>query len=51
VMKFMTLGSEHVTPRMTHPTAQIWMMAEVVIGYLMLAGLISILVNKLARRA
>jgi hypothetical protein len=51
VVKFMTLGFENVTPRVDHPTAQGWMMAEVVIGYIMLAGLISILVNKLARRA
>jgi uncharacterized protein YjbI with pentapeptide repeats len=43
-----TLGSGTIKP-LTMEAAW-WVMAEVVLGYLMLAGLISILVNKLARR-
>jgi hypothetical protein len=51
VIKFMTLGFGNVTPKIDHPTVQIWMIAEVVIGYILFGGLISILINKLARRA
>ncbi len=46
---FSTLGFGDV-----HPVtfkARMWVMAEVMIGYIMLGGLISILANKLARRA
>lgn len=51
VVRFMSLGFENVTPIPPHPAAKLWSIAELVIGYIMLAGLISILVNKLARRA
>jgi uncharacterized protein YjbI with pentapeptide repeats len=51
VVKFTTLGFGNVMLRIEHPTAQAWVMAEMVIGYIMLGGLISILINKLARRA
>ena len=51
IVKFVTLGFGNVNPKIDHPTAQAWMMAEAVISYLMFAGLISILINKLARRA
>jgi hypothetical protein len=49
--KFMSLGFGPTTPRFHHPTAQVWMIVEVVIGYLMFGGLIAILINKFARRA
>jgi hypothetical protein len=49
--KFTSLGFGTTTARFDHPTAQVWMIVEVVVGYLMFGGLISILVNKLARRA
>ena len=49
VVTFTTLGFGDVTPR-TIPA--MWaVMAEVVLGYIMLGGLISILANKLARRS
>ena len=51
IVKFMTLGFGNVNPKIDHPTAQVWMIAEVVVGYIMFAVLISILINKLARRA
>jgi hypothetical protein len=51
IIKFMTLGFGNVNIKIDHPLAQAWMIAEVVIGYIMFAGLISILINKLARRA
>ena len=51
IVKFVTLGFGNVNPKIDHPTAQVWMMAEAVISYLMFAGFISILINKLARRA
>jgi uncharacterized protein YjbI with pentapeptide repeats len=51
VVTFTTLGFGDLTPRLTSRTAQTWVMAEVIIGYIMLGGLISILANKLARRA
>jgi len=46
---FSTLGFGDIYPRTS--TARIWGMAEVMIGYIMLGGLISILANKLAKRA
>lgn len=49
--KFMSFGFGNTTPKIDHPTAQVWLMVEVVIGYVMFGGLISILINKLARRA
>jgi uncharacterized protein YjbI with pentapeptide repeats len=51
VVTFTTLGFGDVTPKLTSHAAQTWVMAEVIIGYIMLGGLISILANKLARRA
>jgi len=51
VVTFTTLGFGDVTPHHGNATAQAWIMAEVIIGYIMLGGLISILANKLARRA
>ena len=46
---FTTLGFGDINP--LTPTARFWVMAEVTIVYIMLGGLISILANKLARRA
>ncbi|WP_407635548.1 potassium channel family protein [Fundidesulfovibrio putealis] len=46
---FSTLGFGDIHP--VTPEARIWVMAEVMLGYIMLGGLISILANKLARRA
>lgn len=51
VVTFTTLGFGDLTPKLTSRPAQTWVMAEVIIGYVMLGGLISILANKLARRA
>ncbi len=49
IVTFTTLGFGDVTPKTTK--AALWVMAEVVVGYIMLGGLISILANKLARRS
>jgi hypothetical protein len=49
--KFMSLGFGNAPLKIDHYTARVWMMVEVVIGYVMFGGLISILINKLARRA
>ncbi len=49
VVTFTTLGFGDLTPATT--TAAWWVMAEVILGYIMLGGLISILANKLARRS
>jgi hypothetical protein len=49
VIAFSTLGFGDVSP-ITKPAAA-WVMTEAVIGYVMFAGLISILISKLARRA
>ncbi len=51
VVTFTTLGFGDVTPHHGNVAAQSWIMFEVVIGYIMLGGLVSILANKLARRA
>jgi uncharacterized protein YjbI with pentapeptide repeats len=51
IIKFTTLGFGGLSPRIENPAAQTWVMAEVVMGYIMLGGLISIFANKLARRA
>lgn len=48
VVTFTTLGFGDVVPKT--PGASIWVMAEVMLGYIMLGGLISIFANKLARR-
>jgi len=49
VVTFTTLGFGDITP--LYQTAAWWVMAEVITGYVMLGGLISIFANKLARRA
>ncbi|MBC8279102.1 MAG: two pore domain potassium channel family protein [FCB group bacterium] len=49
VVTFTTLGFGDVTPE--NITGQLWITMEVILGYIMLGGLISILANKLARRA
>jgi hypothetical protein len=49
--RFMIMGLGNVMPKMDHPTPQIWMIAEIVVGYIMFCGFISILINKLGRRA
>jgi len=49
--KFMTLGFVNAVPKIDHPVVQVLMMVEVVMGYVMFGGLISILISKLARRA
>ncbi|NQS98818.1 MAG: pentapeptide repeat-containing protein [candidate division Zixibacteria bacterium] len=49
VVTFTTLGFGDVTP--LNFAGQVWITLEVILGYVMLGGLISILANKLARRA
>jgi hypothetical protein len=49
VVTFTTLGFGDIKP-VTNEAAW-WVMAEVIAGYIMLGGLISILANKLARRS
>ena len=49
VVTFTTLGFGDVTPKTIE--AAYWIMSEVILGYIMLGGLISILATKLARRA
>ncbi len=49
VVTFTTLGFGDIIP--TLEWVQRWVMAEVITGYIMLGGLISILANKLARRS
>ncbi len=49
VVTFTTLGFGDIIP--TLAWVQRWVMAEVIMGYIMLGGLISILANKLARRS
>ncbi len=49
VVTFTTLGFGDVVPKTNE--AAWWVMAEVITGYIMLGGLISILANKLARRS
>ncbi|MCH8291704.1 pentapeptide repeat-containing protein [Candidatus Poribacteria bacterium] len=49
VVTFTTLGFGDITP--TNTTSEIWITIEVVLGYVMLGGLISIFANKLARRS
>ncbi len=51
IITFTTLGSGDLSPNLTNRTAQTCVIAQVIIGYIMLGGLISILANKLARRA
>ena len=49
VVTFTTLGFGDIVPRTQE--AAWWIMAEVVMGYFMLGGLITILATKLARRS
>lgn len=49
VVTFTTLGFGDITPKTIE--ASRWVMVEVIIGYIMLGGLISIFANKLARRS
>jgi len=49
VVTFTTLGFGDVIP-LNH-ISEIWLMVEVIFGYIMLGGLISIFANKLARRS
>jgi uncharacterized protein YjbI with pentapeptide repeats len=49
IVTFTTLGYGDISPK-TSEAAQ-WVSAEVIIGYIMLGGMISILVTKFARRA
>ena len=49
IVTFTTLGFGDVTP--LNLAGEIWLALEVVAGYIMLGGLISIFANKLARRA
>ena len=51
VVTLTTLGFGDITPKVGKPIAQLPVMIEVVIGYIMFGGLVSILANKLARRA
>ncbi|MFC1493332.1 pentapeptide repeat-containing protein [candidate division KSB1 bacterium] len=49
VITFTTLGFGDIVPKT--PEASFWVMFEVILGYVMLGGLISILATKLARRS
>jgi uncharacterized protein YjbI with pentapeptide repeats len=50
ILTFTTSGCGNVTPKLTSFWAQFVITIEVILGYVMLGALISILVNKLARR-
>jgi len=49
IVTFTTLGFGDVTP--VNLAGEIWLAIEVILGYIMLGGLISIFANKLARRS
>ncbi|NIM10651.1 MAG: hypothetical protein GTO45_01560 [Candidatus Aminicenantes bacterium] len=49
IVTFTTLGFGDIVPKTDW--LQFWVMLEVILGYIMLGGLISILANKLARRS
>jgi len=49
IVTFTTLGFGDVTPQ--NLAGEIWITTEVIVGYIMLGGLISILATKLARRS
>jgi hypothetical protein len=49
VVTFTTLGFGDIKPATVE--GSFWVMIEVLLGYVMLGGLISILANKVARRA
>ncbi len=50
ILTFTTLGFGDVTPKLTSFWAQFVVTIEVILGYIMLGALISLFVNKLARR-
>jgi len=50
ILTFTTLGFGDLTPKLTSFLAQSVIIVEVILGYIMLGGLVSILINKLARR-
>jgi hypothetical protein len=49
-MKFTTLGLHTMTPEIGNASARVWVIAEMIMGYFMLATLISILANEFVRR-
>ena len=49
IVTFTTLGFGDITPKTL--VAAYWVAAEVIVGYVMLGGLISIMANKIARRS
>ena len=49
VVTFTTLGFGDIVPKT--PAAAWWVMTEVILGYIMLGGLISIFATKLSRRS
>lgn len=49
VVTFTTLGFGDIVP--VNESLKLWVVIEVILGYVMLGGLISILANKLARRS
>lgn len=49
IVTFTTLGFGDITPM--NKAGEIWLAIEVILGYIMLGGLISIFANKLARRS
>ena len=51
IVTFTTLGFGDIVPRFDNGLMQFWVTCEVIVGYIMLGGLISILANKIARRA
>lgn len=51
IVTFTTLGFGDITPKITLWGLQMIVTLEVILGYIMLGGLISIFANKLARRA
>ena len=51
VMKFTTFGLHPLPPDMGTAPTRIWVMSETIAGYFMLGVLISILLNKIARRS
>ena len=51
VVTFTTLGFGDVTPKPDQPLIQLLVTLEVILGYIMLGGLVSILATKLARRS
>jgi hypothetical protein len=51
ITRFMIIRLENVMPDMGHTTSQIYVITEVLVGYIMFCGFISILINKLAKKA